>query len=128
MTECGDEDAAFAVVGGPQYRLVYSGAGNRLPSPTVVQRMVVIGSGKNVVRPSRLPSQVGIQFILRNVERLQTPRDGMIGVLDFHGERMPGRMVAVIGSPVASAHLFVLRPAIEGSERQVVHNEALSEA
>jgi len=52
----------------------------------------------------------------------------MIGVFDVDHERMRGRMVTVVRTPVAAAHLFMLRPPVESAESEVIENQPLAGA
>jgi hypothetical protein len=50
----------------------------------------------------------------------------MAGILDIHGEVVTRGVVAVVGTPVARAHLLILRPALEGRRREVEDHHPLA--
>src|SRR4051812_1133876 len=91
-----------------------------------VELVIVPRRRQHMKRPFRLPLQIGVELVvrLRNFG-LQPTRGGMPRV--FHGNRkiVPRRVMPEVRTPVAAAQFFVLRPPVEGREREMVQDEPL---
>ena len=129
VPEGGGEDAAIAELRDPEHGLIQPGTGNGLFLAGLVQRVVVVGGGEHVIRAFRLPLQIRVQLVIGLREgSAHAAGDGMVRVGDGDGEIVTRRVMAVVGPPVAGAHLFELAPAVEGRGGEVVHHQALAAA
>lgn len=129
MTGGGNKHAPGALLGDPRQGMIEFGSRSRLAGFAAIKRLVVPGSGEDAIVFAGSPAQVGIEFVVRLEQfRRKTLGDGVLTIADLNHEIVFGRVVAVVGAPVAAAQLPPLLPSVECRDREVIGDQTFARA